>query len=181
MRKILLGILPIIWIFNSCGLEYNVRTQTDPKQNFYEYQTYTFLTDDDTTGVSQLDREVIRFLEDRIADHIIDLGMYQELKDPQLVIYYQASLIGINRNTAQDREDYKDLPGRGYTYVLENFNQYENKEGTLTINFYDRKRKKIVWQGTVVMELSNDREKNFKYIAKALDELFAQYPIMLDK
>jgi hypothetical protein len=176
------GFLLILTVLlTSCGLDYSIRTQTDPEQNFYKYETYTFLTDNDTTGVSRLNREVILFIEDEIANHILDLGMFQELKDPQLVIYYQASMTGINKNTASNRDDYKDLPGSGYSYILDNLNDYEKREGTLTINFYDRKRKKIVWQGTIVMELSDKPEKNRKYIAKALDELFAQYPIMINK
>ena len=165
----------------SCSLDYNIRTQSDPDQDFYNYKTYTFLTDNDTTGVSQLDRQVIRFLEDQIADRILDLGMYQETTDPQLVIYYEASLIGINKNTAKNRKGYKDLPGMGYTYIMNDYNQYKSKEGTLTINFYDRKRAKIVWQGMIVMDISDNREKNLKYMAKAIGELFEKYPVKAKK
>ena len=48
--------------------------------------------------------------------------------------------------------------------------------GTLVVDIFDAKTKKLVYRGTAQDELSNKIEKNQKKLAKASDKLFKNFP-----
>jgi len=172
--KLIFVLLPFYLISCSSGIK--VQTVIDPQQNFWKYQTFEFLTNEDTTGISPMDQDIINLIENDISNRIIDIGMYQERTNPDLVIYYEASVLGINKNTAGSSK-YKEHFAEGYSFVTKDFDNYKDQEGTLVVNFWDRKRKKIVWQATAVAELEDNWEDNKELIQEVVAKLFAKYPI----
>jgi hypothetical protein len=159
----------------ACGGGMQFVYDYNPKHSFTLYKTYDFLKDTDSTGVSVLDRKTIDFLETEIADNILDLGLFQELSNPELIIYYEASITGRQINSSRGSK-YADAFSSGYSYATGDQSNFENREGTLSVYFYDRAERQIVWKGSAYGVLGKNREENMQMVAKAIDELFANYP-----
>ena len=49
-------------------------------------------------------------------------------------------------------------------------------EGTLIVDLYDAKTKKMVWRGVATATVSSKPEKNAEKIDKSLAKMFARYP-----
>jgi hypothetical protein len=49
-------------------------------------------------------------------------------------------------------------------------------EGTLVVNLYDAKTKKMVWRGVATATASDKPTKNTEKMNKALDKMFEKYP-----
>ena len=54
---------------------------------------------------------------------------------------------------------------------------YEYKQGTLVMDFYDSKTKKLVWQGTLKTTVSDDGKKREKTIPKNIKKLMKKFPV----
>jgi hypothetical protein len=50
------------------------------------------------------------------------------------------------------------------------------KVGTLVIDLFDAKTKKLLWRGTSSDTLSNNSNKNIKNLDKGVDKMFKQFP-----
>ena len=50
------------------------------------------------------------------------------------------------------------------------------KVGTLVVDLFDTKAKKLLWRGTSSDTLSNNSEKNIKNLDKGVEKLFKQFP-----
>jgi hypothetical protein len=50
------------------------------------------------------------------------------------------------------------------------------KEGTLVVNMYDAKTKRILWHGAVEGTLSDKADKNEKNLNKAVAKMFKDFP-----
>jgi len=50
-------------------------------------------------------------------------------------------------------------------------------EGTLVVDLYDAKTKKMVWRGVATATASDKPTKNAKKINKALDKMFEKFPV----
>lgn len=67
--------------------------------------------------------------------------------------------------------------GYGYgpantSYVTENY-----VEGTLIVNLFDQKLKKLIWQGVGVGTVDDNAQTRENGIKKALDQIFWKYPV----
>ena len=50
------------------------------------------------------------------------------------------------------------------------------KVGTLVVDLFDTKTKKLLWRGTSSDTLSNNSDKNIKNLDKGVEKLFKQFP-----
>jgi len=48
--------------------------------------------------------------------------------------------------------------------------------GTLVVDLFDAKNKKLIWRGSASDTLSNKSEKNIKNLDKGVEKLFREYP-----
>jgi len=163
-------------ITNCGGSNFQYRFDFNERHEFSQYETYDFLRDMDTTGVTVLNKENIRLIEDEIADRIIDIGMYQKLDNPDLIIYYEASITGKKKSTAFTSK-YKDIFNEGNSYVTSDFGSFKDQEGTLSIYFYDLKTRQIVWKGSTYGSLTEDKTENREMVLEAIGIIFEEYPI----
>lgn len=67
--------------------------------------------------------------------------------------------------------------GYGPGYGTTSYQTEVYVEGTLIINLFDSKQKKLIWQGTGVGTVDNDPQTREKGIPKALDQIFWKYPV----
>ena len=177
MMKIhILSILLIAALLAGCGSpQLKLRADFDRSRDFFQYKTYNFLTDTDTASMNVLDRRSTILIEDAIADEILDLGMFQKLDEPQLIIYYEAMVTGKRKSSAYGSK-YAELYDESYTYQMPGQKDMEDREGTLSIYFYDLRERQIVWQGTAYGALSRESSENAVMVFKAINKLFAEYP-----
>ena len=50
-------------------------------------------------------------------------------------------------------------------------------DGTLVLDLYDAKTKKMVWRGVATATASDKPSKNAQKMSKALDKMFEKFPI----
>ena len=50
-------------------------------------------------------------------------------------------------------------------------------DGTLIVDLYDAKTKKMVWRGVATATASEKPSKNAKKMSKALDKMFEKFPL----
>ncbi len=90
---------------------------------------------------------------------------------------------GVVANGATEQEQtlntfYDDLPGWGWrgwdgesTTTVNNYTV-----GTLVVDLFSARSKKVIWRGTASDTLSDKPEKNAKKLSKAIEKMFKDFP-----
>lgn len=144
-----------------------VSVDQDPAAPFATYKTYAWV--EGTPAPDPLNEDRLHMSVDA---QLALKGLRMNTTDPDLVVTTHV--------TTMERQEL--IPnGFGYgpwwggglgaatveTYV----------EGTLIVDLYDAKTKKMVWRGVATATASDKPSKNAKKMNKALDKMFEKYPI----
>jgi hypothetical protein len=144
-----------------------VSVDADPAAPFSTYKTYAWANG--TPAPNPLN-------EDRIH-----AGVDARLEAKGLAMNTTApDLIVATHVTTKERQEliaqgfgYGPWWGTGYTSThVETY-----IDGTLILDLYDAKTKKMVWRGAATATASDKPSKNAAKIAKALDKMFEKFPI----
>lgn len=176
MRLLKLCALILIVTFTSCSTV-KVTTDYDTKVDFNSYKTFAFHKKGiDKATISDLDKKrVMRAIE----AEMVAKG-FTKSSDPDILISIfnkTRERININNNNF----GYGWGWGWGWTPWMwggmsqMNVNQYT--EGTLFIDFIDRKKNELIWQGigSGAMKFSNPERKD-KRIKEFVKEIIERYP-----
>jgi len=143
-----------------------VSVDSDPAAPFATYKTYAWVNG--TPAPNPLNEQRVHAAVDaRLAAR----GLVQNAADPDLVVV-------TNVTTAQRHElvptgfGYGPWWGGGYGAAIETY-----VEGTLVVDFYDARTKKMVWRGVATATASEKPSKNAAKMNKALDKMFEKLPI----
>jgi uncharacterized protein DUF4136 len=143
-----------------------VNTDSDPAAPFATYKTYAWT--DGTPAPNPLSEERIHSSVDaRLAAR----GLAMNTTSPDVVVTTNV--------TTKERKElipngfgYGPWLGGGLGATVETY-----IEGTLIVDLYDVKTKKMVWRGVATATASDKPAKNTKKIDKALDKMFEKFPI----
>ena len=143
-----------------------VRVDSNPSAPFSTYKTYAW-----APGASGLESLTEQRLHQGVDQRLAARGLTQTTASPDLVVTAHVK--------TQERQEL--IPtgfgygpwwgGVGGAYVETSI------EGTLILDFYDAKTKQMVWRGVATATASDKPTKNAEKISKALDKMFAQFPI----
>jgi Domain of unknown function (DUF4136) len=144
-----------------------VHTDFDPSAPFATYRIYTW-----TSGTPAPDP----FIQDRIlvavTEQLIAKGMTQSAVAPNLVVA-----------THVVTHEQKKIVAPGFGFgpwgwgwggpgaMIDTYLQ-----GTLIVDLYDAKTKKMVWRGVATDTVSDKRSQSTEYIDKAVGKMFEEYP-----
>lgn len=153
----------------------SVVTDYDSKVDFKKYKTYAFYKPEiDKAEISDLDKKrILRAIESELAA----IGMVKSKTPDMLVGIFTKSRekVNVNQNNLGWGWGFGWNPWWGGMNNNINVNQYT--EGTLFIDFIDRAKKELVWQGvgTGALKLEN-REKKEARIKEFVKEIISRFP-----
>jgi hypothetical protein len=65
----------------------------------------------------------------------------------------------------------------GYGYSSVRYDSYEYLQGTVIVDVFDQKEKKLVWQGAAIAEIKEDKKDREQGINKGMAKVFMEYPV----
>jgi hypothetical protein len=176
MKYIKLLLLACTIIFSSCS-SVKVTTDFDTKVDFNTFKTYAFYkTGIDKAEISDLDKKrILRAIEAELSV----LGMMKSENPDMLVSIFTKSREKVNVN---QNNNYGYGFGWGWNPWMwngmnRNVNVSQFTEGTLFIDFIDKEKKELVWQGigTGALKIQN-REKKEARIKEFVKEIVSKFP-----
>jgi Domain of unknown function (DUF4136) len=170
-----LPILTIALILSGCATSVTVQTDYDHSAAFGRYHTYAC-----DIASSQLGPTNRAALEQSVRSSLAAHGI-TETSDSKADLYV------IPRIRTAERLDV--IPGRNFTYFRSPYGAYgywdrarmpadvmQYTEGTLILDFVDRRTHKLVFRGVGQGVVSTNREKNTAAIQDAVNKIVAQFP-----
>jgi len=154
-----------------------VVTDYDTKADFKKYKTFAFYkTGIDKADISDLDKKrVLRALE----SELLALGFTKSEKPDMLLSFFTKSRRKVNIN---QNNNFGYGFGWGWNPWMwngmnNNINVNEYTEGTLFVDFIDRDKKELVWQGigTGALRIQNV-EKKEERIKLFVKEIVSRFP-----
>ncbi|MCL7764090.1 DUF4136 domain-containing protein [Polaribacter sp. Z014] len=175
MKKLFLFLFSTA-LLTSCSA-IKVTTDYDSKVDFNQYKTFAFYKPGiDKAEISDLDKKrILRAIE----SELLTQGFSKSDNPDMLVSIFTKSREKVNVNQNN---------GFGYGYgwgwspwmmggMNNNINVSQYTEGTLFIDFIDKKKKELIWQGigTGALKLQN-REKKEARIKEFVKEIISRFP-----
>ena len=172
MKKCIILFLSAIVLF-SCN-SVKVTSDYDSKVNFKSYKTFAFYKPEiDKTKISDLDKKRIL----RAIELALFAKGFTKSDSPDM-------LVGIFAKSREKVNVSQNNVGFGWgwnPWMMNNMNANVNvsqySEGTLFIDFIDKAKKELIWQGigTGALRIQN-RERKEKRIKEFVNEIIAKFP-----
>ena len=164
-----IGTLAALALVMSTAAAYaqKVNVDSDPAAPFATYKTYAW-----TAGTPAPNALSDQRLHAAVDAKLAAEGLAMNTTAPDVIV-----------STHVSTKDKQELIANGFGYgpwgfgggfggaTVETF-----VEGTLVVNLYDAKTKKMVWRGVATATASDKPTKNTEKMNKALDKMFEKYP-----
>lgn len=175
MKKAFFLLFSVVMLISCSSVK--VTTDYDSKVDFSKYKTFAFYkTGIDKAEISDLDKKrILRAIE----TELLALGFKKSKKPDMLVSIFTKSREKVNINQSNFGYGF----GWGWNpWMNRNVNVSQYTEGTLFIDFIDKKRKELVWQGigTGALKIQN-REKKEARIKEFVKEIISKFPPEINK
>jgi hypothetical protein len=164
-------------LLQGCASTPNVRSDYDRAADFGSYHTFNFVPQPgtDKMGYSTLTTQE---LEAAVTNQMQKRG-YTLSEHPDLLIDFSARLQGKQRVESSPTPYYGYraglyAPWAGYSNAVYTVNY---TEGTLNVDLVDAARRKMVWEGVTIGELTKEKLHNREAaIDQAVADVFSKYP-----
>ena len=175
MKKMILLLIGVV-VLTSCSA-IKVTSDYDSKVDFNQYKTFAFYKPGiDKAEVSDLDKKrILRAIE----TELLAKGFTKSENPDMLVSIFTKSREKVNVN---QNNNFGYGFGWGWNPWMRNgmnnnVNVSQYTEGTLFIDFIDKKKKELVWQGvgTGALKMQN-REKKEARIKEFVKEIVSRFP-----
>mgnify|MGYP003669429925 CR=1 FL=1 len=173
MKLLKVAALVLVITLTSCS-SLRVLTDYDTKVDFKKYKTFAFYKKGiDKAKVSDLDKKrIMRAIE----KELLSKG-FTKSKDPDMLV----SIFTKSRekvNVTNNNFGYGF--GWGYNpwfYGQNNLNVRQYTEGTLFIDFIDKEKNELIWQGigSGAMRMSNPQKKEAR-VSEFVNQILSKYP-----
>ncbi|MFC4267287.1 DUF4136 domain-containing protein [Polaribacter marinivivus] len=174
MKKVILLIFGVI-LMTSCN-SLKVTTDYDTAVNFTNYKTFAFFKPGiDKADISDLDKKrILRVIEAELTAK----GLTKSENPDMLVSIFTKSRerVDVNQNNFGWGWGWGWNPWM-WNNGMNNVNVSQYTEGTLFIDFIDKNKKELIWQGvgTGALKIQN-REKKEERIKEFVKEIISNYP-----
>lgn len=157
----------VLLAFAAVALAQDVKTDYDHHANFSQYHTYYW------EKVKTTDPLWENRIKDAV-DHELQAKGWQRVDSGGDVA---VTAVGSARNQQEYQTFYDGLGGWRWGGFGETTTQVENYPvGSLVLDFYDARAKKLIWRGVSSEALSDNPEKNEKKLDKAVDKMLEHFP-----
>jgi uncharacterized protein DUF4136 len=143
-----------------------VSVDSDPGAPFSSYRTYAWI--EGTPAPNPLNEDRLHI---EVDSRLAQKGLRMNTTSPDVIV--------VTHVTTKERQELV-VSGFGYGpwwgggYSTANVETYI--DGTLVVDLYDAKTKKMVWRGVATATASDKPTKNISKMNKALDKMFEKYP-----
>jgi hypothetical protein len=173
MKKLIPILLFVMIVMGSCMRnEYLVESDYSYAGSFKNYKSFDFMTEIGSGKDSVAQRQAI---QDAIHRRMELQGYRYNQKQPDLLVSFKM-FYGDFNFYGYNQPDFENW------LVYENENEkydpvtYKMYEGTIIVILWDRKKRRVVWQGYATTMFGNPYQ-NEKYIKWAVRSIFDQYRI----
>lgn len=201
MKTVLIrcSILCFLNVFFACEVYYDVATSTDNDINFSNYKSFAWLPDNTDTINRPYNNEILRnnirnffgkcffergFIFDADSpDVLLQLTIVNQKRNKETVFYQNPWPYYYNRyyyhsiyfHPYHFDYYYRSYPVYYFTpnYYIQNLNYIE---GSITLNVYDRKIKKLIWLGSTDVDIYNYKNVN-RDIHPAIEAIIEKFPV----
>ena len=175
--------MTVLVIFQSVySLFGQVRSDYDETVDFTKYKTYEFKgwEKDSDQQLNDFDKERIT---DAFKSELAARGLTHNEDDPDVGITLFIVIAEKTSRTAYT--NYNGGYGYGHSWgwgagmgsSTTTYSERDYREGTIVIDFYDEKTKKLVFQGTLQTEVKEKAKKREKSIPYNVAKLMKKYPV----
>lgn len=167
MKRMLSASVLVLMVTVATASAQKVTTDSDPAAPFASYKTYAWATG--TPSPNPLGEQRIH---DGVMAQLAAKGLVQANGTPDLYV-----------STHMTAHEEKELVSSGFGYGpwwggggYASTSVHTYIKGTLLVDLYDAKSRKLIWRGTAVGTASDKASKNAEKLNKALNKMFAKYP-----
>jgi uncharacterized protein DUF4136 len=173
MQRVMFALIAMMFLFAGKSSAQQVKTDFDRSADFSQYKTYSWerVKTKDSLDVDRIKSAVNAALAAKGWTQVDSGG------DVSVV----AMEITQNQQTLNTFYDgfgggwgWRRFGGGGFGEATTTTETY--RVGTLVVDLFDTKTKKLLWRGTSSDTISNNSEKNIKNLDKGVEKLFKQFP-----
>ncbi len=189
LPTVLMAVLFVLPFLPGCST-LKVNYDYDKKVDFNQYKTYQFYgwAKGSEKNINSLDRERV---QDAFAKEFKKRGLTYVKDNGDLIVSLffvtkektetTANTTGVGAYGGYYGGYYGYGPrwgwGPGFTYSTTTYTQHEYKEGTLIVNVFDAKAKKLIWEGIATDVLKEKPEGREERINHAVAKIMEHYPV----
>lgn len=181
MKKLLI-LIPVLALFTSCESGMKVTTDFDRAVDFTQYKTFQLLPwNDELNDLMQKNTRLL--IEDAIKEQMIKKGYTYVESGADIVLSLFVHVDEKTGTTAYNTYvggyggyGYHGGFGYGAGYGTTTYQNYTYQVGSLIIDVYDQKERKLVWQGIGSDRLSDNQKKNQARIDSYVRQVLYDYP-----
>jgi hypothetical protein len=173
MQRVMFALMAMMFLFAGKSSAQQVKTDYDRSADFSQYKTYSWeqVKTKDALDVNRIKSAVNAALAAKGWTQVDSGG------DVSVVAMEMTQ----NQQTLNTFYDgfgggwgWRRFGGGGFGEATTTTETY--KVGTLVVDLFDTKTKKLLWRGTTSDTLSNNSQKNIKNLDKGVEKLFKQFP-----
>lgn len=177
-QRIAVALAGILFLFAGISMAQQVKTDYDRAADFAHYKTYSW------EHVKTKDPLFVDRIENAVNAALAARGWTQVESGGDV------SIVAIQMTSNQETLNtfyngfgggwgWRRFGGGGFGEATTTTETY--KVGTLVIDLFDAKTKKLLWRGTSSDTLSNNSDKNIKNLDKGVEKMFKQFPPSTEK
>jgi len=173
VQRVVLALAGMMFLFAGNSSAQQVKTDYDRNANFGQYKTYSW------EQVKTKDPLLVDRIKSAANAALAAKGWTQVDSGGDVSII--AIEMTQNQQTLNTFYDgfgggwgWRRFGGGGFGEATTTTETY--KVGTLVVDLFDTKTKKLIWRGVSSDTLSNNSEKNIKNLDKGVEKMFKQFP-----
>jgi hypothetical protein len=173
LQKVVLVLVGTMFLLAGGSSAQQVKTDYDRGANFAQYKTYSW------EQVKTKDALDVDRIKSAVNAALAAKGWTQADSGGDVSIV--AMEMTRNQQTLNTFYDgfgggwgWRGFGGGGFGEATTTTDTY--KVGTLVVDLFDTKTKKLLWRGTSTDTLSNNSEKNIKNLDKGVEKMFKKFP-----
>lgn len=164
MKSTIVAVVALV-MTTTAAYAQKVSVDSDPAAPFATYKTYAWV--EGTPAPDPINEERIH---SEVDAQLAARGLAMNTSAPGLIVATHVT-------TKEHQELVVNGFGPGPWWGGATAQVETRTEGTLVVDLYDAKTKKMIWQGIASATASDKPSKNAKEINKALDKMFKKFPI----
>ena len=173
LQRVATALLGILFLFADVSMAQQVKTDYDRSANFTHYKTYSW------EHVKTKDQLFVDRIKSAVNAALAARGWTQVESGGDI------SIVAVQMTNNQETLNtfysgfgggwgWRRFGGGGMGEATTTTETYT--VGTLVVDIFDSKTKKLLWRGSSSNTLSNNSDKNIKNLDKGVEKMFRQFP-----
>ena len=173
MQKVMFALMATMFLFAGKSSAQQVKTDYDRSADFSQYKTYSWqhVKTKDALDVDRIKSAVNAALA---AKGWTQVGSGGDVSIVAMEITREQQTLNTFYDGFGGRWSWRRFGGGGFGEATTTTDTY--KVGTLVVDLFDTKTKKLLWRGTSTDTLSNNSNKNINNLDKGAAKMFKKFP-----